>query len=232
MSEKHRVLLRDMPGYGASISESLPEVDLVRQRKRLAALIDHWRLERPHVVAHDIGGAVALGAHLLEGCDLASLYLLDIVTLEPWGSAFFRLVAEQEEAFASLPLNLHAALVREYIISATAGGVDDTWINELTRPWCTPTGQAAFYRQIAQLNPAHKRPIVDLLDNVRCPTRVGWGEDDPWIPVDQASELPSALPLPADVTVFQGAGHLVPLEATGALGQDILQWLEVVTGDE
>jgi pimeloyl-ACP methyl ester carboxylesterase len=30
-------------------------------------LLSHWALERPHVVAHDIGGTVALRAHLLHG---------------------------------------------------------------------------------------------------------------------------------------------------------------------
>ncbi|NNV08232.1 alpha/beta hydrolase, partial [Geobacillus sp. MMMUD3] len=116
LARDHRVLLWDMPGYGDSITsaEAAPPVDLVAQRRRLAALIDDRGLERPHVIAHDIGGAVALGAHLFEGVDFASLHLSDIVTLTPWGSPFFRLVAENEEVFAALPLALHRALVHEY----------------------------------------------------------------------------------------------------------------------
>lgn len=230
LADQHRVFLWDMPGYGSSMAQEAPRVDLVRQRKRLAAVIDHWQLDRPNVVAHDVGGAVALGAHLLEGCEFASLYLVDIVTLDPWGSPFFRLVAEHEEVFSALPSNLHAALIREYIAGAAGSSLDSTWVDELARPWLSPVGQLAFYRQIAQLSPRDTRPIVDRLSEVRCPTRIGWGESDPWIPVGQASELAAALPEPVDVIRFPLAGHLVPIEATDALSQDVLRWRECNSG--
>lgn len=222
----HRVFLWDMPGYGASIGAADQQVDLVSQRQRLSALFDRWELERPHVVAHDIGGAVALGAHLLEDVDYASLYLLDIVTLDPWGSPFFRLVAQNEVVFSALPQPLHVALVREYICGAGGSGLDTAWIDELARPWSTEQGQVAFYRQIARLTPEHTRPIVARLRQVRCPVRIGWGGKDPWIPADQATELASLLPESTEVMFFPDAGHLVPLEAASALTTDLLDWLQ------
>jgi pimeloyl-ACP methyl ester carboxylesterase len=222
----YRVFLWDMPGYGASIGEAAPDVDLVSQRRRLAGVLDHWGLDRPHLVAHDIGGAVALGAHLLEDRDLASLFLVDIVALDPWGSPFFRLVAQHEAVFAALPPDLHAALVRQYIAGAGGDALDPGWVDELARPWCTPHGQPAFYRQIAQLCPEHTEPVVARLDQVRCPVRVGWGEQDPWIPVAQAAELANRLPGQVEVVTYPGAGHLVPLEVTDALSRDLLRWLD------
>lgn len=248
-----RVRLWDMPGYGESIpnrsdtsaeptgnplAEAAPAVDLITQRRRLAELMDHWEVSSPHVIAHDIGGAVALGAHLLEGCDFASLYLLDIVTLDPWGSPFFRLVAENEKVFAALAPRLHRALVREYISGAAAATADDSptgedrsslseeWIAALSAPWCTIAGQSAFYQQIAALRPEHTAPIVDRLGEVRCPVRIGCGEDDPWIPVDQADRLAEALPRRPHVTRFLHSGHLVPLEAPHDLLTDLTAWLD------
>jgi pimeloyl-ACP methyl ester carboxylesterase len=225
LAARYRVFLWDMPGYGASIGDGAGNVDLETQWQRLAAVLRHWRLERPHVLAHDIGGAVALGAHLLGGVEYASLYLLDIVTLEPWGSPFFRLVREYEHVFQALPLNLHGALVREYIAGAGGRSLDPAWVDELARPWCTPHGIDAFSRQIAQLRPEHTEPIAARLGQVRCPVRVGWGDEDPWIPPAQAAELAARLPGPVDVTMFSGAGHLVPLEATEELSRDVLAWL-------
>lgn len=225
LAQEFRVFLWDMPGYGASIGEGSQRVDLVAQRRRLAALLDHWQLDRPHVVAHDIGGAVVLGAHFLEGCDLASAYLLDVVTLAPWGSPFFRLVAQHQAVFAALPANLHAALVREYVAGAGGDGLDPVWVAALAQPWCSSEGQDAFYRQIAQLSPEHTEPIAARLDRVRCPVRVGWGERDPWLPLSQAAELADRLPGQVDVVTFPAAGHLVPLEATDALAGDVLTWL-------
>lgn len=223
----YRVHLWDMPGYGASIGDGAAAVDLVTQRRRLAALLAHWGLERPHVLAHDIGGAVALGAHVGEGVDYASLYLLDVVTLDPWGTEFFQLVAQHEEVFGALPLPLHTALVRQYVAGAGSdGALSAARVDELARPWTTTAGRSAFYRQIAQLSPEHTRPIVARLGEVRSRVRIGWGEVDPWIPSAQAGRLASLLPRPTDVVVFPGAGHLVPLEAQEALAADVTAWLE------
>lgn len=247
LGRRFRVHLWDMPGYGESIptpdgspaevgrsrsspAEVGPPVDLITQRRRLTELLDHWKLENPHVIAHDIGGAVALGAHLLEGLDLTSLYLLYVVTLAPWGSPFFLLVAENESAFAALPPRLHSALVREYITgSGTTDGpstLTASWLDELTAPWDTAAGQQAFYRQITQLSSAHTQPIVDRLGEVRCPVRIGWGDDDQWISVEQAERLAHALPGDTDVTHFPGAGHLVPIEAPTQLSAEVSAWLD------
>ena len=226
LSHHHRVFLWDMPGYGDSIAEASVATDLVTQRRRLAQLLDIWGIQKPHVIAHDIGGAVALGAHLLENRDFASLYLLDIVTLPPWGSPFFRLVAENESTFAALPPQLHHALVTEYIAGAGGDGLGRSSVEELAAPWCTVAGQSAFYHQITSLRPEHTDPIVDRLGEVRCPTRIGWGEDDPWIPADQAEQLADALPDKPDVTRFPGAGHLVPLETPSSLAAEVAAWLE------
>jgi len=225
-----RVFAYDMPGYGASIGPDPVDVDLVAQRRRFAAMLDHWGLISPAVVAHDIGGAVALGAHLLEGAQLSSLYLLDVVTLDPWGSPFFRLVARHESVFAALPPQLHAALVREYISGAANGALDARLTAELAEPWCTRDGQRAFYRQIASLKPEHTRPIVESLGRVSCPVRIAWGELDPWIPAAQAAGLAERLPGDPGVFTIPSAGHLAPLEATEALAADIALWLNRTAG--
>lgn len=225
LSREYRVFLWDMPGYGASPKDAAHAVDLVVQRERFAALLRHWSLDRPQVVAHDIGGAVALGAHLMEGAELASLFLLDIVLLDPWGSPFFRLVAENEAVFAAVPGPLHGALAREYIAGAANNGLPSETVEMLAGPWLDGVGQAAFYRQIAQLSPDHTRPIVDRLGEVRCPVRVGWATDDPWIPFEQAARLVAALPGDPEVVEFPGRGHLVPLEDAAAVGQAVRRWL-------
>lgn len=228
LASGRRVFLWDMPGYGASISAQTPPLDLVAQRRRLAALLQHWELSAPDVVAHDIGGAAALGAHLLESARMSSLYLLDVVTLDPWGSPFFRLVAQHQHTFAALPGNLHAALVTEYVAGASHVDLDAAWIAELTRPWTTPDGQREFYRQIAELSPAHTRPVVQRLDRAECPVRIGWGERDPWIPVGQAAELAGLLPGEVEVATFPDVGHLASLEAPELLTDEIEGWLNRV----
>ena len=230
LSQYYRVHLWDMPGYGESSKGAEQPVDLVAQRERFAALLRHWSLDlptaRPHVVAHDIGGAVALGAHLLENVELASLFLLDIVTLDPWGSPFFRLVAQNEAVFAAIPGPLHGALVKEYIAGAANHLLAGDVVEALAEPWLDEAGQAAFYRQVAQLSPTHTAPLVSRLDQVRCPVKIGWAVDDPWIPFEQAARLREALPGAPEVVTFPGRGHLVPVEDAAAVGMALRQWLD------
>ncbi|HIY67297.1 MAG TPA: alpha/beta hydrolase [Candidatus Agrococcus pullicola] len=224
LSRYYRVFLWDMPGYGDSEKGPTVATDLPTQAQRLVSLIQIWGVQRPHVVAHDIGGAVALRAHLLHGIEYADLFLWDVVTLDPWGSPFFQLVAENADVFAQLPANLHAALVKEYIVGAAARNLSARDIDALASPWLDSTGQLAFYQQIAALSAADTRPVAEALADTRCPTRIGWGRDDPWIPLRQAYELQSRLPGSPDVVVLEGVGHLSPYEDRSAVAAALREW--------
>ncbi|MFC7457588.1 alpha/beta fold hydrolase [Brachybacterium sp. GCM10030267] len=225
LSATFRVHLWDMPGYGRSGKGVDVPLDLVTQGERFARLLEHWELANPHVIAHDIGGAVALGAHLRGGSQFASLALWDVVTLDPWGSPFFRLVAEHADVFSALPPPLHAALVREYISGAAHRTLTAEQSELLVSPWIEGEGQAGFYGQIAALSPEHTEPLVERLHQVRCPVTIGWGEQDPWIPVEQASRLQEALPGEPPLTVLPGVGHLAPIEATEPVATALAEWL-------
>lgn len=225
LSRSHRVFLWDMPGYGRSTKDPAVPVDLASQMSRCAQLLTHWGLDQPHVVAHDIGGAVALGAHLLHDSAYAALFLWDVVTLDPWGSPFFRLVADHADVFAQLPDALHGALVREYIAGAARGQLTTDWLDVLSQPWSGVSGQPAFYRQIAALRPEHTRQVVERLGQVSCPVTIGWGEQDPWIPVDQATRLQDLVPGNPSVITLDEVGHLAPIEAPSRVQRALGNWL-------
>lgn len=224
LSSEYRVFLWDMPGYGQSTMDSTVPVDLRSQSIRLAGLLAHWDLHSPHVVAHDIGGAVALGAHLLHGIEYADLFLWDVVVLDPWGSPFFRLVADNAPVFAEFPPTLHAALVKEYIAGAVRHNLSDLDIDTLARPWLDVVGQGAFYRQIAALSTVDTHQITERLSAVRCPVRIGWGSQDPWIPVDQAYNLQAELPGHSSVVEIEGVAHLAPVEKPAAVSAALREW--------
>ena len=220
LARDHTVYLWDMPGFGRSGMDPAHPVDLDVQGRTFAALLQHWRLDRPVVVAHDIGGAVALKAHLLHQRDVEHLLLTDIVTLRPWGSAFFSLVHDHASVFAQLPPGLHRALVGAYIAGASHTALGPDRAEGLIEPWLTRPGQAAFYAQIAQADVRHTDEVADRLHQVRCPTTVLWGEHDTWIPVEQAHRLARALPR-ARLVIVPDAGHLVQYDAPARLLAEI-----------
>ncbi|MDN5917367.1 MAG: alpha/beta hydrolase [Pseudonocardia sp.] len=224
LSAGYEVYLWDMPGYGRSSMDEGADVSLGTQGRLLAALLEHWELASPHVVAHDYGGAVALRAHVVHGAGYASLALVDVVALAPWGSEFFRLVRENAGVFAALPDPLHEALVAAYVRGASAQGLTAAAERALVEPWTGPAGKSAFYRQIAQADQRFTDEVEPRYPELTMPVRVIWGEDDAWIPVDRAHRLAAAIP-GAELDLVPGAGHLIQLDAPEALTASLLRWL-------
>ncbi len=224
LAPRFRVHLWDMPGYGASSKLPEHDVDLGTQGELFADLLREWGLARPHVVAHDIGGAVALRARLLHEANYASLCLVDVVALRPWGSAFFRLVQEHSDVFVQLPRAVHRGAAEAYVRGAAHRPLTDEALALLVGPWVTEDGQPAFYRQIAQAEERFTEEFEHLFDRLTEPVHVVWGAEDAWIPVDRATRLQSMIP-GSTVHVVGGAGHLVQLDAPEALTAELVAWL-------
>jgi pimeloyl-ACP methyl ester carboxylesterase len=222
LAQDHRVLVWDMPGYGASEKRTGQDVSLDAQARVFTELLDHWGLERPHVVAHDFGGCVALRAHLLHGARYARLALVDPVALAPWGSPAYRLLGGHSEVFARLPPPLHRALVREYVSSASHRGLRSDVLDALVEPWCGEDGQPAFYRQIEQNDQHFTDEIQGRYGELELPVLICWGAEDTWIPPARGHELAALIP-GAALQLIAGAGHLVqedaPAELTAALSR-------------
>ncbi len=218
------VYLWDMPGYGASSKLPAHDVDLGVQSAAFTALLAHWQLDGPHVIAHDYGGAVSLRTHLLDGVAYSSLCLVDVVALRPWGSPFFTLVREHAGVFAQLPAAIHRGVVEAYIAGASHRGLRPDDLAMLADPWLDARGQAAFYRQIAQADERFTDEIETLLGQIAAPTHIVWGAEDTWIPVDRAARLHDSVP-GSTRTVVPGAGHLIQLDQPAALATELRAWL-------
>ena len=218
------VHLWDMPGYGRSSKRAEHRVSLDVQGELFADLLDVWGLTSPHVVAHDIGGAVALRAHLLHGAAYRSLALVDVVALAPWGSDFFRLVRQHADVLAALPGAVHRGAMRAYVEGASHAGLRPDVLEMLVAPWTGEEGQAAFYRQIAQVDEAHTHEIEPRYPELDLPVLVVWGDEDRWIPVDRAHRLHEMVP-GSQLRIIEGAGHLIQLDRPEALTATLTRWL-------
>jgi pimeloyl-ACP methyl ester carboxylesterase len=213
-----------MPGYGESSKHPGHAVDFGAQGKAFAAVLRHWQLDRPHVVAHDFGGAVALRATLFEGATYASLMLVDVVAIPPSGSPFFRFVRDNPTTLDQLPAYIHEAVLRAYIRGASHRGLDEDVLAALIAPWTTDAGQPAFYRQIAQYDERFLVEIEQHLGELAMPVRVAWGEDDSWIPPRTGRRLADLITGCEYITVPR-AGHLMQFDAPVALSTLIQSWL-------
>ncbi|MBB5911609.1 pimeloyl-ACP methyl ester carboxylesterase [Nocardia transvalensis] len=215
----------DMPGYGRSSKDAAHPVDFGSQASAFAALLDHWGLTAPHVIAHDFGGAVSLRAHLFEKARYASLMLVDVVAIPPSGSPFFRFVAENPDLLAQLPDYIHRALVRAYIANAALHELPPAILDALVDPWTGPEGQPAFYRQIAHYDEKFLRDNESRAPAIDIPVHIVWGEQDAWIPTDLAHRLHTLIPA-STLRLIPEANHLIHYDQPVALMHEVRSWLD------
>lgn len=216
LARDYKVYLFDLLGYGQSEKTKAQDVSLGVQNALLAALLRHWDLDRPKIIAHDFGGATALRAHLLDGCDYDKLLLVDPVAIRPWGSPFVQHVRHHEMAFAGVPDHLQRAILQAYIRGAVHRPLSDAELEPYLAPWLGPVGQPAFYRQIAQMETKYTDEIQDRFGEIRCPVKLLWGAEDQWISIECGRELARLIP-DCEFTEIAGSGHLMHEDAPEAI---------------
>lgn len=241
LSTRYNIYLYDHPGFGVSPPyrrlEGLPDdyhddldASLVRRAEVSAALFKHWDMASPpHVVCHDNGGLVSLRLLLQHDVRFASLCLIDVVVFGRSGLPFFKLVAENESVFTAIPPRLIEGFVRAYVKSASCKSLSKDVEDMLSAPWLADgtQGSEKFLKEMVQ---AHYRDASDLetkYDRVgeRAPTKIIWGKEDAWIPVETAQRLKKVLRA-QEVVVVDGAGHLIHHDQPSRLAIEVGLWLD------
>jgi pimeloyl-ACP methyl ester carboxylesterase len=225
LADDFTVHLWDLPGYGRSSMAPEHPVHAGVHAQVLRDLLDHWGLDRPQVVAHDLGGLVALRANLVEGATYASLFLVDVVAIPPSGSPFFRFVQQNSRLLTQLPAYIHDAVVRAYVGNASHRGLDVAELDALVEPWTGEVGQAGFYRQIADYDLGPLEENERHLGDLDLPVRVLWGAEDTWIPLETGRRFAGLVP-GAVLTEVPDAGHLMQYDAPVALATALRDWLD------
>ena len=240
LSTYYNIYLYDHPGFGVSPpyrrlvdAADHDKVDLdgslVLRAEASAALFEHWNMASPpHVVSHDNGGLVSLRLLLDHSIKFASLCLIDVVAIGPFGLPFFKLVAENEGVFTAIPANLVEGFVRAYVKSASYKSLPKEIEDMLSAPWLAGgmQGSEKFLKEMVQ---AHYRD-TGVLENEYArvgglsPTKIIWGQDDAWIPVETAQRLKKALNA-EDLVIIEEAGHLVQYDQPGKLALEVGLWL-------
>lgn len=245
-SRNFRVYLFDRPGFGDSSHEqkleSAPPIsdpvceydgDLARQAEVFAALFKIWQggwgNQKPHVIAHDNAGLLSLRAYLLHGCSYASLCLINVVAIGPFGQTLFDVVAKSPEQFEQLPDTAFEGILESYIRDAAHKELPKEVMQMFKAPWLRRGGKAAFIRQLCQAKYRNTDDVEWKYHTVGqdLPVKVLWGAQDKWIPVETAWRLGKALNA-REVVEIQDAGHLCMYDQGLQLGIEIGTWIKEV----
>ncbi|MFB1295514.1 alpha/beta fold hydrolase [Mycobacterium sp. pW049] len=219
-----RVYVFDHLGYGQSDKRAGQDLTVAAQGRNFAELLRQWGLERPSVVACDIGGAIVLRALLIENASYADLFLFDAVTGGTWEHGLFGLIRQHHEVFEQLPAYAHEALVTAHLRNGTHTDYRPGVLDHYLAPWLGEEGQAAFYRQYRQLSQRETAAYEDLLGSVDIPVTLAWGREDRILPAPHGEWIAARIPN-GGLTWIDDAGHLLPEDAPGQLVERLIAHL-------
>ncbi len=216
LAERRTVYYFDMLGAGESDKFDGQNVTPAVQSDLLAALVQHWGLERPHVVGHDFGGLAALRGAFVNGLAYGRLTLIDAVCLLPSGSPLFAHIREHEQAFAGMPAYAHEALFRAFARDAAWHPLPDDALDLYLASYSGEAGQPAFYRQIAQSGAQYIEEVQRRYAPMDCVVDLVWAEHDERIPISQGEALARHLGTDRLLRV-PDAGHAIQEDAPEAV---------------
>lgn len=218
LAKGHAVYVYDLLGFGESERGEGQDVSIAAQGRALSELVEAWGLEEPQVAGHDIGGGIALRAHLLEGVPFERIVLLDAVVLTPWGTPSLRHVKEHLGTYRTMPNDDFEAYVAARLGQATSRSMDEGAFEAYLSQWRGDVGQAAYLRKDEALLERDTAEMESLLGSIGVPVQVVWGEEDGWLDPSQAKILAEKIPN-AEMHLVPNAGHFVMEDAPGEVAE-------------
>jgi len=218
LAERSTVYVFDLLGYGDSERRAGQDISIAAQARVLAELLDYWQVDAPAIAGHDIGGAIVLRTHLLEGRRFRRIALLDAVVFRPWITATTRHQQAHLDAYRTMPLHIYEQVAAAHLRTATHRPMDDTTLDAYLSQWRGSGGQAAWYQKVAQFDEEQTAAFEMLLGTIATPVLIVWGDQDAWLDRTTAERLRHEIPH-ADLHVVADAGHFVMEDAPAPVGQ-------------
>jgi pimeloyl-ACP methyl ester carboxylesterase len=226
LAERHAVYVYDLLGFGDSERRKGQAVSIAAQASLFGELIEAWGLEEPAVAGHDIGGGIALRAHLLEGAHFSRIALLDAVVLTPWGTPALRHVKAHTDAYRTMPTRVFEAYVAARLKEATYRPMNEDALSVYLSQWRDPEGQEAYISKDEQLDERDTAEVEPLLGSIKVPVLVLWGEQDAWLEVAQGDRLRDKFP-DSSLKKIAGAGHFVMEDAPEEVARALVSFFAV-----
>jgi len=220
LADRFTVYVFDLLGFGQSERREGLDVSIANQSRLLAELVEAWELDAPSVAGHDIGGAIALRTHLLEGVPFACIALLDSVVLRPWITPTTRHVKAHLDVYRSMPTQVFEAIVASHLRTATHKPMDDQAFATYLEGWRGESGQRLYLQKDDQLDENDTARFEPLLPSITVPVSIIWGQQDAWLAPALAERLHELIP-GSDLTLLPETGHFAmedsPREVAAAL---------------
>jgi len=209
LAEKHAVYALDLPGHGES-SKDVGAGTLDELAAVAAAFLEAVGVQSAHLVGHSLGGAVALAMASNAPERVRSLSLVSSAGLGR------EINADYIETFVRAA-NRNALKPCVAQLYADERLVTRQLVDNLLKYKRLEGVDAALRKLADNLFPGGRqgRLFRDVLASSNVPTLVVWGAKDRIIPASHAAGLPARV----KVEVLADRGHMVQMEAAGAVNR-------------
>ena len=186
LTRRHRVFLLDLPGFGR-LRHRHREFSLDTAREWIERWMDAVGLARAHIVGHSMGAYIATQIAVGAPDRVDRLVLVSAAGV-PMGRSMTDCVRRIPAGWRHRAPGAWRLLLRDALF---------------TRPWLVwRTGRALLARDVR-----------DTLGQIRAPTLVVWGTDDPMVPVACATTFRRTIPT-SRLILLERAGHLPMITRT------------------
>ncbi len=220
VADDRRTIAPDMVGYGNSAMSDDFDRSIRAQETALEALLDDLGIEEIMLVAHDIGGGVALRFAAHNPDRVAKLVLSNAVCYDSWPVEFVSTLGLPSTADlerAALEERLDAAFV-----DGTYGEADPAFVDGMKAPWLTDAGHVSLVRNAVSTNTNHTTEID--YGAITAETLLLWGADDVMQPYDYAERLATDI-TDATLEPLSDAYHWVPADRPTAYADHLREFL-------
>lgn len=220
LQNHYSIVAVDLPGFGKSEKSTSFIYSFQNYAKLMLECLEQFGYSKAHIVAHSMGGQIALNMAVIAPEKINKLVLLC--------SSGYLKRAKKSLVFTSyLPYFdkfVYYYIQRKGVINHLKNVFfDQTLINdEMIEEFGKPLDDKGFYKALIRLLRHREGDLLPKqLQNIHVPTLLIWGEEDRVVPVEVGKRLVSDLP-DARLITYEKTGHLITEERPELVFKNIM----------
>lgn len=232
MAERYRVIVVDLPGFGAS-SKPRGHYDARWFAEHMFAFMDTMKIRSASLIGNSMGGRISQEMGLMEPKRIEAMALLCPATAFSYrpGLGLVRILRpELGVAAGILPRRRVQTVMRG--IFARPGRIEEAWFEAATddflKTWRSPRARMAFFAALRNIyldEPYGETGFFTRLAHMKPPTLYIYGAKDTLISPDFGRKISEVLPA-ADVQVWADCGHAPQLEHPAKTSRALLNFFD------
>lgn len=231
LSEQHRVLALDLPGFGRSGKPDAP-YSIGWFVDKVARFLDGKGVARAHLVGNSLGGQIALGFALAHPERVDRLVLAAPAGITNYPPLLDELLAVLERAAHFVPGQLRpqrrvpSSVVRVMLraIFPSRADLATLYARAYLQTLASDEYPLHLRAVLRALRGSAALPLRHAASEVQAPTLIVWGDHDRVLPVAGARALRKRIAA-AEMLIYKDSGHCPMIDAAPRFNREVLRFL-------